>query len=215
MKKHFLLTLLIFPAVQFLNAQRDAKDVYVSIKSGEVNFGKKNNVADDWNVQDGLDYLGSGARARDGYNKTYTYDSMGVVLFENMVEKKPSGKISEIQIHFSIPEQNNVTPKESFTGKLAIENLRVTSSTSLETLKDKLKGYTETDSYIEHSHRLARDGVYFYFQFDKTDTRLVKVSFGKDMIPLPTYKNNNKSKLHIHSNHKIPSCHWKIIIFCS
>jgi len=180
MKKHFLLALLIFPAVLFLNAQRDPKDVYVSVKSGEVNFGKKNNVADDWNVQEGLDYLGSGARARDGYNKTYTYDSMGVVLFESMVEKKPSGKISEIQIHFSIPEKNDVVPKTGFTGKLAIENLRITSFTSLAILKEKLQGYTETDSYIEHSHRLAKNGIYFYFQFDKTDTQLVKVSFGQD-----------------------------------
>ena len=93
MKKHFLLALLIFPAVQFLSAQMDPGDVYVLIKSGEINLGKKNNLADDWNVQDGIKYLGNGARVRDGYNKTYTYDDMGVVLFESLVEKVPSGKI--------------------------------------------------------------------------------------------------------------------------
>ena len=180
MKKHFLLILFIFPAFQFLSAQMDAGDVYVLIKNGEVNLGKNNNIADDWKIQDGLDYLGSGARARDGYNKTYTYDNMGVVLFESMVEKVPSGKISELQVHFSIPEPNNVTPKTGFTGTLKIETLTITSSTSLETLKSTLKGYTETESYLEHSHRLAKDGVYFYFQFDKTDTQLVKVSFGQD-----------------------------------
>src|SRR6478736_2900338 len=180
MKKLFLLVLLIFPAVQFLSAQMDAGDVYVLIKSGEINFGKNNNIADDWKVQDGLDYLGSGARAREGYNKTYTYDNMGVVLFESLVEKVPSGKISEIQVHFSIPETNDVVPKNGFTGKLAIENLRITSSTPLATIKEKLKGYAETESYMEHSHRLAKDGLYIYFQYDKTDTQLVKVSIGQD-----------------------------------
>ena len=180
MKKHFLLTLFIFPAVQFLSAQMDAGDVYVLIKNGEVNLGKNNNIADDWKIQDGLDYLGSGARARDGYNKTYTYDNMGVVLFESLVEKIPSGKISEVQVHFSMPEANNVVPKNGFTGKLAIENLRITSTTSLATIKEKLKGYKDTDSYMEHSYRLAKDGLYIYFMYDKTDTQLVKVSVGQD-----------------------------------
>jgi len=180
MKKHLVLALLVFPAVQFLYAQKDPGDIHVSIKDGEINLGKKNNVADDWSVHDGLAYLGAGARARDGYNKTYTYDNMGIVLFESMADKKPSGKISEMQIHFSIPETNDVVPKNGFTGKFAIENLRITSYTSLALIKEKLQGYTESDSYIEHSHRLAKNGIYFYFQFDKTDTQLVKVSFGED-----------------------------------
>src|SRR4249920_3482303 len=148
MKKHVLLTLLLFPALQSLIAQRDPGDVNVTVKSGEINLGKKNNVADDWNVQDGINYLGDGARVRDGYNKTHTYDNMGIVLFESIVDSMPSGKISEMQIHFSIPEPNNVTPKTGFTGTLKIKKLTVTSSTSLETLKSTLKGYAETESYL-------------------------------------------------------------------
>ena len=180
MKKHFLLALLIFPAVQFLSAQMDPGDVYVLIKSGEINLGKKNNLAVDWNVQDGIKYLGNSARVREGFNKTYTYDNMGVVLFESLVEKAPSGKISEVQVHFSMPETNNVVPKNGFTGKIAIENLRVTSSTSIATIKEKLKDYNDTESYMEHSYRLAKDGLYIYFMYDKTDTQLVKVSIGQD-----------------------------------
>jgi hypothetical protein len=180
MKKHFFLALLLFPVLQSLIAQRDPGDVNVTIKSGEINLGKKNNVADDWSVQDGVSYLGTGARVRDGYNKTHTYDNMGVVLFESMVDKKASGKIAEMQVHFSIPEPNDVTPNTGFSGTLKIEKLTITSSTTLATLKSKLKGYTETESYLEHSHRLAKNGVYFYFQFDKTDTQLLKVSFGQD-----------------------------------
>ena len=180
MKKHFFLALLLFPALQSLIAQKDPGDVSVTIKSGEINLGKKNNLADDWNVQDGIKYLGNGARVRDGYNKTYTYDDMGVVLFESLVEKVPSGKISEVQVHFSMPEANNVVPKNGFTGKLAIENLRVTSSTSIATIKEKLKDYKDTESYTEHSYRLAKDGLYIYFMYDKTDTQLVKVSVGQD-----------------------------------
>lgn len=180
MKKLFFFALLLFPALQSLIAQKDPSDLSVTIKSGEINLGKKNNVADDWSVQDGLSYFGSDVRSRDGYNKTHTYDTKGVVLFEKIIDSVPSGKISEMQIHFSIPEPNNVTPKSGFTGKLAIENLRVTSSTSLAIIKEKLTGYTETESYIEHSHRLAKDGLYIYFQYDKTDTQLIKVSVGQD-----------------------------------
>jgi hypothetical protein len=79
-----------------------------------------------------------------------------------------------------MPEANNVVPKNGFTGKLAIENLRVTSSTSIATIKEKLKGYKDTESYMEHSYRLTKDGLYIYFLYDKTDTQLVKVSVGQD-----------------------------------
>ena len=181
MKKHFLLLLLIFPAILALNGQNSPGDINVTVKNGEISLGKKNNnVADDWNIQDGITYFGSDVRARDGYNKTHTYDTKGMVLFESMVDSKPSGKMSEMQIHFSIPEPNNVTPKTGFTGILKIEKLTITSSTTLATLKGKLKGYNETESYLEHSYRLAKNGVYFYFQFDKSETQLVKVSFGPD-----------------------------------
>jgi len=180
MKKHLLLVLLLFPALQSLIGQKVPGDVNVIIKGGEVSLGKKNNVADDWNVQDGVKYLGDDARVREGFNKTHTYDNMGVVLFESLVEKVPSGKISELQVYFSIPEPNNVTPKIGFTGTLKIETLTITSSTSLETLLSKLEGYAETESYAEHSHRLAKDGLYIYFLYDKTDTQLVKVSVGQD-----------------------------------
>jgi hypothetical protein len=180
MKKHFLLALLLFLALQSLIAQKTPGDVNVTIKGGEVNLGNKNNVADDWNVQDGVKYLGSDVRVRDGFNKTHTYDNKGVVLFEGMVEKVPSGKISELQVHFSIPEPNNVTPKIGFTGTLKIETLTITSSTSFETLLSKLEGYAETESYMEHSHRLAKDGLYIYFLYDTTDTQLLKVSIGQD-----------------------------------
>ena len=179
MRKQFSLALLLFLAFQSF-AQREPGDVNVTVKDGAVNLGKKNNVSDDWSVQDGVTYLGNDARVRDGYNKTHTYDKMGVVLFESVVDKKPSGKISELQVHFSMPEPNDVTPKTGFTGTLKIEKLTITSSTSYETIKDKLKGYSETEAYLEHSHRLAKNGVYFYFQFDKTETYLVKVSVGQD-----------------------------------
>jgi len=180
MKKHFFLALLLFTALQSLIAQKDPGDVNVTVKNGEISLGKNKNIADDWNVQDGLSYLGEGARVRGGFNKTRTYDNMGVVIFEGMVDSMPTGKISEMQIHFSIPEPNNVTPKTGFTGTLEIEKLTINSSTSFETLKNKLEGYKETESYLEHSHRLAKDGLYIYFQYDKTDNQLIKVSFGQD-----------------------------------
>jgi len=180
MKKYLAIVLLLFIAFQSF-AQKDPEDVNVTIRSGEINLGKKNNIADNWNVQDGIAYLGKDERVRDGYNKTHTYDKMGLVLFESMVDKKPSGKISELQVHFSLPEEpNEVAPKAGFTGTLKIEKLTITSYLTFETVKSELNDYAETEAYIEHSHRLAKDGLYIYFQYDKTDTKLVKVSVGQD-----------------------------------
>jgi hypothetical protein len=176
----FLLQLSLLASLMSM-AQPSPADVSIVIKKGAVNMGKKNNVAGDWTLTKAVKYLGTSARIRDGYNRTHTYDEIGVVLFESTNNKVPSGNISEIQVHFSMPERNDVVPSSGFTGSLTVDKLSINSSTTLASIRKKLKGYSESKSYIDHSYRLAKNGIYFYFQFDASETRLVKVSFGKDM----------------------------------
>ncbi len=175
----FLLLLSLLASLMSM-AQPSPADVSIVIKKGVVNMGKKNNVAGDWTLTKAVKYLGTSARIREGVNRTHTYDEMGVVLFESTNNKVPSGNVSEIQVHFSMPEKNEVVPRSSFTGSLTVDKLSINSSTTLASIRKKLKGYSESKSYIDHSYRLAKNGIYFYFQFNSSETQLVKVSFGKD-----------------------------------
>lgn len=140
--------------------------------------GKK--VVPDWSLTMFKGALGEADRDRDGYNKTHTYDKLGIVLFEPMKDKMPSGIISEVQIYFNVPEANNVTPKGTYNGLLKIDKMTITSALDATTMLAKLKGWKKTDSYIEHSYRMARNGFYIYFQFNDSETGLVKVSIGPD-----------------------------------
>lgn len=180
MKKALIHFLLLFAISGFVLSQPNPSKVSVSVKSGSLNLGKKNNLATDWQLSKATKYLGSSARKQEGFNITHTYDDMGVVLFENAPNNIGSGKVSEVQVHFSMPEQNEVMPKTGFTGKLTIEKLTLKKTTGYDVIKNKLKDYAESTSYIEHSHRLAKDGLYIYFQFNNEENELVKVSIGPD-----------------------------------
>jgi hypothetical protein len=88
--------------------------------------------------------------------------------------------LSEIQFYLAQGDTNRVTPTGFFVGKMHVENLKVTSAITPAELKNKLKDYIETNSYMEHSFRLSYKGLYIYFLFNKEETQLLKISVGKD-----------------------------------
>lgn len=172
-----ILLLLVVTSFGLLNATAQTT---VIIKKGKFKVADAS-VTPNWKLSDVQAKIGPAERPRDGYNKTHTYDVRGIVLFEKMEDKTPSGKISEVQCYFSVPEPNNVTPKGTFTGTLKVDKLEVTGSLTATEMLKKLKKWKKTDSYLEHSYRMASKGLYIYFQFNDDETRLVKLSCGPDL----------------------------------
>jgi len=176
MKKFIYLFALAIISFSFVG---DNSPFKIAVKKGAIVINKVN-VTKDWNLSTFQNVLGSSSRSRDGYNKTHTYDDYGFVLFEPMKDKKPSGIISEYQIYFSAPEANEVTPKGTYSGTVLVDKLKVTASLTAATMLAKLKKWKKTDSYMEHSYRMANSGLYIYFQFNDSDSQLIKMSIGPD-----------------------------------
>ena len=162
-----------------LFAQKSAEKISVVIQSGKFIINKAI-VTDGWRKDVVSVALGPAERRRAGYNTTHTYDRSGIVLFEKNEDKLPSGILSEIQLYFAAPDTNSVSPKGLYTGKLQIEGLKVSSNLAWTEVKEKLKDYALTDSYMEHNYRLSYKGLYIYFLFDADETTLRKISIGKD-----------------------------------
>jgi hypothetical protein len=176
MKKHLLFICLIFSVTLF--AQKAALPI-VKLKKGNVKLNKTI-VTKDWKLSGFTNTLGKPERERDGANKTHTYDKYGIVLFEPKNDKKePSGTISEFQFYFSVPEPNVVTPTGVYTNNIKIDKLIVNAGLTSEKMKKALKKWTSTESYLEHSFRMQYKLIYVYFQFDQTETKLIKLSVGK------------------------------------
>jgi len=152
----------------------------------EVKIKKKNlsinniPITPDWLLNDAKSALGSPDRVRDGYNITHTYDKIGIVLFELSSNKKGSGNISELQVHFYVSEPNEVTPKGTYQSIVKIDKLKASRSTDKETMLKKLSNWEKTDSYMEHSYRMSNGSIYIYFQFSKDEQMLEKISIGKN-----------------------------------
>ena len=181
MKKLFFLPALIFSFFSLL-AQPESYNLEGSIKKGKLTLNKIT-INKTWKLQPCLKFLGVDRdRKRDGYNITHTYDDYGIVFFERKRDEKATDTISEVQFYFSEPERNNVTPTGYFIGNFTIDKMKISDVMTPADLKN-LDGYTQTDSYMEHNFRYAKDGLYIYFLFSTDETRLQKMSIGKDMRP--------------------------------
>jgi hypothetical protein len=153
--------------------------------NGSINSGKLtlNDIAitNDWKITSLVKSIGAAERIKDGYNKTHTYDNYGIVLFEKQTGGASTDTLSEIQFYFSDMERNSVTPEGYYSGNFKVENLKISKELTARQVRDKLKGYTESESYLPHNYRFANKGLYIYFQFDDEDSRLQKMSIGRDM----------------------------------
>ncbi len=176
-----LLLLTVFTAATY--AQKAAKKFAISVQNGKLSLNNSN-LSDKWLIAPAIKVLGPGARERDGYNKTHSYDDYGVVLFESKVDTKPSGKLSEFQVYFSaLDEESAVATKGYYTGSCTIGSLKLQKDITADKVREYLTniGYTESDSYSAHNFRFAKGGLYIYFLFDEIEQRLIKISVGKDM----------------------------------
>ncbi len=180
--KHLLIAIVFVFSFAASSAQQTSEKVTVVIKGGKLTINKAV-VTDGWKKDAVSVALVVEPRRRAGFNTTHTYDDFGIVLFEkNDDNKLPSGKISEVQFYISAGDTNSVTPKNGFfVGKMQVEKLKISSNLSWLKVKEVLKDYKITDSYMEHNYRLAYKGLYIYFQFDDDETTLRKMSIGKDM----------------------------------
>jgi hypothetical protein len=150
----------------------------ISKKGFKIN---KINISADWSVTALLNELGTPDSVFSGYNKLHIYQSKGIVVFEKMESKRPSGKISEIQFFINKnTDDNTYNLRSNYTGALKMDKLVLNSSLSYTAAKAKLKKWKLTDSYTAHSYRYARHGVYVYLLFNDSETELMKVSVGKD-----------------------------------
>lgn len=179
--KKIVLSLLFLAFSGFaLQAQVSASSLKVEVKNGEV-FINKVSLSKTWSLKNMINLLGNQARERSGHNRTYSYDDYGFVLFEPSPNKEPSGNISEFQTYFSEPASpSEVAPRGYFKGSFIIDGVTITKSSDINSLRVDLNQYSESNSYLDHSYRLAYKGLYFYLQFNDSETRLIKVSIGKD-----------------------------------
>ena len=180
MKKALILFFVLLSAA---GIQAQVKPAKVNILIGNGNFSlNKLSINPGWKAATALNLLGVPSKEKDGFNKTYTYNDHGIVLFEAMDNSVLSGRLSEFQVYFSDPgdKTNNIIPDGFFSGRFVIEKLLLSSTVSMDQVRTALPDYKESESYMPHNFRLSKSGLYFYFQYDEIEQRLIKVSIGKD-----------------------------------
>ncbi|MBI3511510.1 MAG: hypothetical protein HY064_12685 [Bacteroidetes bacterium] len=159
----------------------DPASLMIAVKKSQMylNDAKLSPV---WMLSDAQKELGTPDRTVNAFNNSYTYDDLGVVVFERNFGGTPSGKIKEIQVYFTPVDSNDVTPKNIFKGQFFIEKLEVTPFLKAEYLKTKMKDWTFSTSNIAHSYRYAKNGIYLYFMYTDDEQTLTKVSFGLNTV---------------------------------
>lgn len=176
-----IITAVLFAAA-FMAASPEPSKIKVTISAGKFSIDKAKVAGNqDWKIAPFREALGS-AREKDGFNKTHTYDNLGIVLFERTNNKNASGDLIEVQIHFPGSEASTVSPSGHFKGTVNFNGLKLNESTAITPakLRKKLKGWNESEAYISHNFRFTKNGIYVYAQFNEDETRIVKLSIGPD-----------------------------------
>ncbi|MEQ1554807.1 MAG: hypothetical protein ABL929_11540, partial [Ferruginibacter sp.] len=165
---------------QYSNAQFASSKMQVTIKDGKVKLNKKD-VSKEWKLATFTAVIDTFCRKKEGTNKIYTYDNIGVVLFEQTMNKIPTGLVSEFQLYLDGVESNKIVPKSFYEGKLTIEKMDITRNTTIEELRKKLAFFKEIETDEDDKYRFSKDGIYIYFLYNATK-KLSKVTFGKDLV---------------------------------
>ncbi|MCA6363268.1 MAG: hypothetical protein IM638_09530 [Bacteroidetes bacterium] len=138
-------------------------------------------VSSNWQIAPLLNELGAPDSVFVGFNKLHIYKKKGIVIFEKKNGEKPSGTVSEVQFFLDRNVDDNIyNLSDNYTGALKAGKLNLIPGLSGSVAKAKLKKWKISDSYAENSYRFANYGVYLYLMFNKEETRLMKVSIGKD-----------------------------------
>jgi hypothetical protein len=163
-----------------LFAQYPSSKMLVLVKGGKVKLNKKD-VSKEWKLETFTNVLDTFSRKKAGANKVYSYDNLGIVLFEPAPQKVPSGLVAEFQLYLDGVEASSIVPKEFYEGKLTIEKTDITRNTTIEDLRKKLVDYKETESDENDKYRFSKEDIYIYFLYNRSK-KLSKVTFGKNKI---------------------------------
>jgi hypothetical protein len=171
----FLLLLAAFPAAF---AQNNSSRMSVVLKAGKIMADKKE-ITKDWTIASVIKMLDSGTRRTPGNYIKYTFDNLGLVLFERTENKIGTGELAELQFFVDATEETDYTPKEFYEGKLKIEEIEINQNTSIETVKAALSGYAEKEMSEDDIYRFSKDGVYILLRYNEQNI-LQKVCFGRE-----------------------------------
>lgn len=157
------------------------KTAKIGIDKGELIINKKC-FGSSWMLDDFVRCMGEAQKKKDGYNRTHTYDNMGIILYEKKKDTVFTGKISEVQIYFDPShEKNERTPVSGYTGSVKVENLKAQKKLTPSAMKQSLSGWVETESFSPHNYRMVKSNMYIYFKFNPAETELQKMSIGYAM----------------------------------
>jgi len=174
MKKILFLALVIL----FFGSFNAVKSPKIKIRNGSFTINKFK-VNTNWSLKEFIDLLGKPEKEKDGFNKTHTYDNLGIILFEKAEDKVPTGKILEVQFYFDTSlEKNERTPETAFNSTIRVDALKASKKLTPKIMREKLVDWKETDSYMKHNFRMHKGDLYIYFRFNDDETALAKMSIG-------------------------------------
>ncbi len=175
--QYFKSTQLVFIVAFFFTlssfVNESVKPIKFTIKKGVFKVDKVI-INSDWSIEVIKTRLGTPEKIKKGYNTTYTYTDLGIVLFEGK-----ESNLNEIQIYYSLINRSEIAPYAPFRGSFKIDKLNIDVYLSKDLLFEKLADWQPQKSYSDHIFRVEKDGIYIYFEFSPDDLNLNKMSLGK------------------------------------
>ena len=144
---------------------------------------EKIQVNADWSLQPVMEILKNPTRTTAAEKGRYfTYDDFGLTVIEAVdKENKPTGKITEIQVHFILQKTADINPKATFKGTFKSEGLELAKELSIDKVRNAMSSWTsigDSGSFTELHYK--KDGMYMRFEFTGRGHNLRSVYAGRE-----------------------------------
>jgi len=144
-----------------------------SIKERELYINGQR-IQSPWDLKTVLNSIGRYDRVANLANNIYTYDSMGILVYET----PGSSKVNEINLGW-VKENYDFSAKVTFSGTFMIDNIRYDNSVTIDQVRKNLARYKIEKAYGD-SYRVSLSGIYIYFNYDPQTMKITYVAFGPE-----------------------------------
>jgi hypothetical protein len=153
----------------------------VTVLEGVLKVGKKT-ISGEWKFSEFREVLGNQYIVGDEGVLVH-YPASGLTFYLDQSTDLLTAKVREIHLYFQqgMGEQEKPVLTHPFPGKVKVDKLTLSRSTTVADVKSLLADYTFEDAYFENTIYCAMHGIYFFFHAASEGGPISYISFGPDL----------------------------------
>ncbi|MGL5888421.1 MAG: hypothetical protein ACRC3B_00970 [Bacteroidia bacterium] len=183
---------LLLPAFLFLltgfSSHHSAPDV--TCRKSKLTFGNYT-INTTWSLAELTQKIGQPNRKIAAGDTIFVYDSLGIFVRKPAPGSEYPSRIREFKLFMTQIFHDKNAPVNAFPGNVVVGNMKLTSTTPMFEVKEKLKGFSEQETAIPHTlkYYAVQEELFIWLDFTDNELDLETITFEIHPFALVRFKN--------------------------